>query len=302
MPRDAVLLPYAESDPLAQTWFMGFVQGMRALGWNDGRNLRTEVRWTGGVVDRLQPPAKELVGQQPDVVLAVTTPAVNAVMRETRTTPIVFMQVTEPVAQGLVASLSRPGGNITGITLFEPEMGGKWLQVLKEIAPATNRAAILFNPDTAPYYRLFMRSIEAAAASLNVRALEAPVRSLAEIGAAIASLAREEGGGLIAMADGFTTIHRDMIIALAAQYRLPAVYNGRPFVLDGGLVSYGGAGDDMQRRAANFVDRILKGTKPADLPVELPTKFELVINLKTAKALGVDIPLTLLTRADAVIE
>jgi putative ABC transport system substrate-binding protein len=297
-----MLTPYAESDPEAQTWFEAFVQRMQALGWTDGRNIRIDVRWAGGEVDRIQRLAKELVDLQPEVVFAMTTPSVKAVLRETHTIPIVFTQVTDPVAQGLVESLVRPSGNITGFTIFEPEIAGKLVQVLKDIAPATARAAVIFNPDTAPYYKLYMSSIEAAAASLAMRAFEAPAHSGAEIEAAISALAREPAGGVIAMSDGFTVIHRDLIIALAARNRLPAAYPFRFFVATGGLISYGVDLTDMQRRAAVYVDRILKGAKPAHLPVQQPTKYELVINLKTAKALGIEVPPTLLARADEVIE
>jgi putative tryptophan/tyrosine transport system substrate-binding protein len=302
MPRIAVLTPYSENDPEAQTWFKAFVEAMQALGWVDGHNIRIDVRWAGGVVDRIQRLAKELVDLKPEVVFAMTTPSVKAVLRETRTIPIVFTQVTDPVAQGLVESLVRPSGSITGFTLFEPEIGGKLVQVLKEIAPATARAAVIFNPDTAPYYKLYMSSIEAAAASLAMKAFEAPAHNRPEIEAAISALASEPAGGVIAMSDGFTVIHRDLIIALAARYRLPAAYPFSVFVTDGGLISYGVDLRDMQRRAAIYVDRILKGAKPVDLPIQQPTKFEFIINLKTAVALGLEVPTTLLSRADAVIE
>src|SRR5262249_11006540 len=275
MPRVAVLTPYAESDPEAQAWFKAFVQGMQAVGWTDGRNIRIDVRWAGGEADRIQGLAKELVDLQPEVIFAMTTPSVNAVLRETRSIPIVFTQVTDPVAQGLVESLVRPSGNITGFTIFEPEIAGKLVQVLKDIAPATARAAVIFNPDTAPYYKLYMSSIEAAAASLVMTAFEPPAPSGTEIEAAISALAREPAGGVIAMSDGFTVIHRDLIIALAARYRLPAAYPFRFFVATGGLISYGVDLTDMQRRAAVYVDRILKGAKPAHLPVQQPTKYEL---------------------------
>ena len=300
--RIGVLTYSSENDPEGQAYIAAFREGLQGLGWTEGGNIRIDIRWTSGEVGPMQTFAKELVGLQPDVFLAISTPAVKAAQHETRTVPIVFTQVTDPVAQGLVESLERPGGNITGITIFEPEIGGKWLQVLKEIAPTTARAAVIFNPSTAPYYRLYMRSIEAAAVALGVKVLEAPVHSRAEIETAIAMLAREPGGGVIAMSDLFPVVHRDLIIALTARYRLPAVYFLRSLVTDGGLISYGVDLNDMQRRAATFVDRILKLAKPADLPVELPTKFELVINQTTAKTLGLDIPLTLLTRADEVIE
>ena len=300
--RIGVLTFSSENDPEGTGHIAAFREGLQGLGWTDGRNIRIDIRWTSGEVGPMQTFAKELVGLQPDVFLAISTPAVKAALNETRTVPIVFTQVTDPVAQGLVESLERPGGNITGITIFEPEIGGKWLQVLKEIAPMTARAAVIFNPNTAPYYRLYMRSIEAAAVALGVKVLEAPVQSRAEIETAIAMLAREPGGGVITMSDLFPVVHRDLIIALTARYRLPAVYFLRSLVTDGGLISYGVDLTDMQRRAATFVDRILKGAKPADLPVELPTKFALVINQTTAKTLGLNIPLTLLTRADEVIE
>jgi ABC-type uncharacterized transport system substrate-binding protein len=302
VPRVGVLLPYAESDSLGQTWLKEFVQAMQAAGWTDGRNIQVEVRWASGMVDRIQRVAKELVELQPQVVFAMTTPSVNAVRRESRTIPIVFTQVTDPVAQGLVESLDRPGGSITGFTILEPEIGGKLVQVLKEIAPQTMRAAVIFNPDTAPYYKLYMNASEAAVASFAMKTIEAPAHNGTEIEAAISALAREPGGGVIAMSDGFTVIHRDLIISLAARFRLPAAYPFRFFVDDGGLISYGVDLNDMQRRAAGYVDRILKGAAPANLPVQLPTKYELVINLKTAKALGLEVPATLLARADEVIE
>jgi putative ABC transport system substrate-binding protein len=302
MRRIAVLVPYAESDPLAQTWLKSFVQAMQAVGWTNGRNIVIDVRWAGGLVDRIQRLAKELVDLQPEVVFAMTTPSVKAVLRETRTIPIVFTQVTDPVAQGLVESLDRPGGSITGFTALEPESCGKLVQVLKEISPQTARAGVIFNPDTAPYYKLYMSAAEAAGASWEVKTFEAPARNRAEIEAAISALAREPAGSVIAMSDGFTVANRDLIIALAARYRLPAAYPFRFFVADGGLISYGVDLNDMQRRAAGYVDRILKGAKPASLPVHLPNKYELVINLKTAKALGLEIPPNVLARADEVIE
>ena len=253
MPRVAVLMPYAESDSLAQTWLTAFMQAMQAVGWTDGRNIRVDIRWAGGMADRIQRLAKELVDLQPEVVFAMTTPSVNAVLRETHTIPIVFTQVTDPVAQGLVGSLDRPGGSITGFTILEPEIGGKLVQVLKEIAPQTVRAAVIFNPDTAPYYELYMSASEAAVASFAMKIFEAPVHNRAEIEAAISALARQPAGGVIAMSDGFTVVHRDLIIALAARYRLPAAYPFRFFVADGGLISYGVDLNDMQRRAAGAV-------------------------------------------------
>jgi putative ABC transport system substrate-binding protein len=300
--RVAVLNPLAASDLEGQSWVKAFTQGFAALGWTDGVNVRIDTRWAGGEVSQLRKFAKELVDLHPDVILAMTTPSVDAILRETHAIPIVFTLVTDPVAQGLVQSLVRPGGNITGFTIFEPEIGSKWVQVLKEIAPETRHAAVIFNPDTAPYYRLYMSSIEAAGASFALKTFETPVHSRVEIEAAISTLAREPAGAVISMSDSFTVAHRDLIIALAAQHHLPAVYPFRFEAMNGGLISYGVDLINMNRRAASYVDRILKGEKPADMPVQLPTKFELVINLKTAKVLGLDIPPTLLARADEVIE
>ena len=288
--RVAVLNPLAASDLEGQSWVKAFTQGFAALGWTDGVNVRIDTRWGGGEVSQLPKFAKELVDLHPDVILAMTTPSVDAILRETHAIPIVFTLVTDPVAQGLVETLVRPGRNITGFTIFEPEIGSKWLQVLKEIAPKTTRVAVIFNPDTAPYYRLYMNSIEVAGASFAVKTIEAAVHSRVEIEAAISTLAREPAGAVISMSDSFTVAHRDLIIALAAQYRLPAVYPFRFQATDGGLISYGVDLSDMNRRAAIYVDSILKGEKPADLPVELPTKFEMVINLKTARTLGFEIP------------
>jgi putative tryptophan/tyrosine transport system substrate-binding protein len=303
MLRVGVLISYAERDPLAEIWFRAFVDEMQALGWIDGRNVRLDVRWAGGVAaDRLQGIAKELIDLQSDVVFAMTTPSVKAVLRASRTVPIVFTQVTDPVAQGLAESLNQPGANVTGITLFENGIGSKLMEVLKEIAPQTTRVAVIFNPNTAPYYKLYMSAIEVAAASFAMKAFEAPAHNRAEIETVISALVREPAGGVIPIPDIFTVVNRDLIIALAARYRLPAMYPFRFFVSDGGLVSYGVDLSDMQRRAAGYVDRILKGAKAADLPVQLPTKYELVINLKTAKTLGLNIPTSLLARADEVIE
>jgi putative ABC transport system substrate-binding protein len=303
MRRIGVLMSYAESDPLAQIWFKAFLEEMKAVGWIDGRNVRLDVRWAGGVTaDRLQGLAKELVDLQPDVVFAMTTPSVKAVLRASRTVPIVFTQVTDPVAQGLIESLNQPGRSLTGITLFEREIGSKLMQVLKEIAPRTTRVAVIFNPDTAPYYKLYMGAIEVAAASFAMKAFEAPAHNRAEIETVLSALISEPTVGVIPIPDVFTVANRDLIIALSARYRLPAIYPFHFFVAEGGLISYGVDLSDMQRRAADYVDRILKGAKPTDLPVQLPTNYMLTINLKTAKALGLDVPALLQQRADEVIE
>jgi ABC-type uncharacterized transport system substrate-binding protein len=246
--------------------------------------------------------AKELVGLRPDVILAHTTPATLAVHQETRTIPIVFVQVVDPIASGFVASFSRPGGNVTGFTTVEPTMGGKWLDVLKEIAPRVARVAVLFNPATAPYSEPYLNSFKAAAASLGVEPIVAPVLDASTLESVLAAQAREPNGGLIVMPDIFTTNHRAEITLLAARYRLPAVYPFRYFTQIGGLLSYGSDPFDQVWRATTYVDRILKGEKPSELPVQAPVKFELVINLKTAKTLGLDVPWILQQRADEVIE
>jgi putative ABC transport system substrate-binding protein len=300
--RVAVLHGSAERDPVGQSSLNAFREGLAALGWASGLNVQIDVRWTNMEVNEIRRLARELLDLHPDVVFASTTPSVNAIFSENHDIPIVFAAVTDPVAQGLVETLARPGRRITGFTVFEPEIGTKWMQVIKEIAPETTRAAIIFNPDTAPYYGLYKRSIEAAGASLAVKAIEAPVHSRANIEAAISMLAREPAGAVIALPDAFLDVHRDLIIAGAANYRLPAVYHFKFYATDGGLISYGVDLIDMYRRAAGYVDRILRGEKPGDLPVQHPTKFELVINLKTAKALGLTIPETLLATADEVIQ
>jgi putative ABC transport system substrate-binding protein len=246
--------------------------------------------------------AKELVALQPDLILSQSTPNTAALLQQTRTIPIVFVQVTDPVGSGFVASISRPGGNVTGFSLAEQTMAGKWLELLKEIAPSVNRVALLFNPATATFAEIYLNSFKAAAASFAVEAIGAPVRSTSELEPVIAEQAREPNGGLIVMPDIFMTGHRSEITLLAARYRLPAVYPFRYFTEIGGLLSYGNDPVDLVRRAATYADRILKGEKPSELPVQAPIKFELVINLKTAKALGLDVPWILQQRADEVIE
>jgi putative ABC transport system substrate-binding protein len=278
------------------------VQGLQQLGWADGRNVRIDYRWANGDIDRMRAFAKELVELRPDVILSNTTPATAALQRETRTIPIVFVIVSDPVGAGLVASLPRPGGNITGFINIEASLGGKWLELLKEIAPAVRRVAIMFNPDTAPGGgSYFQGPFEAAAKSLAVEPMTAPVRSDAEIESVITSLGREQGG-LVVMTDGYMTVHRGRIISAAAQGSVPAIYAESFSPKDGGLLSYGANYLDIFRHAVTYVDRILRGTTPGDLPVQVPSLFELVINLRTAKALSLQIPPTLLARADEVIE
>jgi putative ABC transport system substrate-binding protein len=279
------------------------MQGLAELGWTDGGNVRMEVRWAGGNVDRLRMFAKELVDLQPDVTLATSTPATAALQQATRTIPIVFAGISDPVGAGFVTSLSRPGGNLTGFINMEGAFAGKWLEVLTEIAPGIKRAAIMFNPDTAPgggsYY---LPSFDAAARKLKVEPIAARVRSVAEIETVITSLGREPGGSLVVMPDIFVETHRGQIILFAARNNVPAIYSQSVFARDGGLLSYGADRVNIFRRSASYVDRILKGEKPADLPVQAPIKYELVINLKTAKALGIEMPASVLARADEVIE
>jgi putative tryptophan/tyrosine transport system substrate-binding protein len=294
--RVGVLMPY--DDPLAKALVSAFIQALAGLGWTDGRNVRMDLRY-GDDINRMRALAQELVGLQPDIILAASTPVTAAVQRETRTIPIVF--VGDPVASGVVARLDRPSRNITGFVNFEATLGGKWLELLSEIAPGLKRAAIMFNPDTAPA-STYMPLFETAARSLKVVPITAPVQSVVEIETAIIALGREPGGGLVVMPDVFMTAHRVPIISAAARNNVPAVYPVSAFARDGGLLSYGIHQVDLFRRAATYVDRILRGEKPGDLPVQFPTKYELFLNLRTAKALGLTIPETLLATADEVIQ
>jgi putative tryptophan/tyrosine transport system substrate-binding protein len=303
MRRIGVLMGLNENDPEATLWLSGFTQGLQELGWIDGGNVRLDVRWASGSSDRTRIFAKELVNLRPDVILSHGTPVTAALQQETRTIPIVFVTVADPVGHGYVANLSRPGGNLTGFVFTEGEMGGKWLELLTEVAPGIKRAAIMFNPDTAPHRGLFyLPSFEAAARSHKVEPITAPVHSDAEIETAITSLVRAPGSGLVVMGDPFMVVHRGPAIVLAVRNNLPAVYFHAVFARDGGLLSYGPDNRDIFRRAASYVDRILRGAKPAELPVQIPTKFELVINLRTAKTLGLTIPPVLLLRADQIIK
>jgi putative ABC transport system substrate-binding protein len=273
------------------------------LGWTDGRNVRIDYRWAAGAVERTRTFAKELIKLQPDVILSNSTPVTLALHRDIRTIPIVFTIVSDPVGAGLVAGLPRPGGNVTGFINIEASMGGKWLELLKEIAPGVRRTAFMFNPGTAPGGgSYFFGSFEAAARLLAVEPITAAVRTDADIERVVTELEREPGGGLIISPDSFMLVHRTSIISLAARNKVSAIYNLRAMVKDGGLLSYGADTWDIFRRAASYVDRILRGAKPADMPVQVPTKFELVVNLNIAKALGLDVPWSLLQRADEVTE
>jgi putative ABC transport system substrate-binding protein len=301
--RIGVLTGVSENDRGWKAGFSEFAQRLADLGWTVGRNVQVDVRFLADNVDRVRALAKELVDLQPDVILANTTPGTAALQRETLVIPIVFMAVSDPVGSGFVASLPRPGGNITGFIDTEASMAGKWLELLIEIAPGVKRAAIMFNPDTAPGRgSYFLPSFEAAARSLKVASIAAPVHSDIEIETVMTSLGREPGGGLVAMPDAYMHIHRALIIRLAARNNVPAVYYANLIPRAGGLLSYGANLGDIMLRAAVYVDRILRGAKPAELPVQLPTKFQLVLNLKTAKALGLTIPETLLATADEVIQ
>jgi putative ABC transport system substrate-binding protein len=303
MPRIGVLIEFDEVDPEAKGYLSGFTEGLAQLGWTDGRNVKIDVRWAAGSVVRMRTFAKELVDLKPDVIFSSSTPVTAAVQQETRTIPIVFAVVADPIGAGFVASLSRPGGNITGFTYVEAEMAGKWLELLTEIAPGTKRVAIMFNPDTAPGGGLyFLPLFETAARSSKVEPIVAPVRSDTEIELAINSLGREPGGGFVVETDAFMLVHRAPIIMLAARNNVPAVYPWGVVARDGGLLSYGTDLRDIWRRAAPYVDLILRGAKPADLPVQLPIKFEMTLNAKTAKALGLTVPQSILLRADEVIE
>jgi putative ABC transport system substrate-binding protein len=299
--RIGVLMPGDENDPALKPYVSAFTQALADLGWTDGRNVLMDLRWGALDVDRTQTLAHELVGLQPDIIVASTTPATATLQRLTRTIPIVFASVADPVGSGLVAALNQPGGNITGFAVLEATLGGKWLDLLLEIAPGLKRAAIMFNPDTSPA-AIYMPSLETAARSLKVVPITAPVRNDKEIETAIVELGREPGGGLVVMPDAFMNAHRIPIILAAVRSNIPAVYWHSDFVKDGGLLSYAPDLVDTYRGAATYVDRILRGAKPAELPVLMPTKFEMAVNLKTAKALGLAVPPSILLRADEVIE
>jgi putative ABC transport system substrate-binding protein len=299
--RIGVLLPWDENDPLAKASISAFIHALAGLGWTDGRNVRIDLRWEGGDINRARALAQELVGLQPDIILTGGSTVTVALQRETRTIPVVFAGGIDPVARGIVPRLNQPGGNITGFALLEATLGGKWLELLSEIAPGLKRAAFMFNPDTA-LASAYMPSLETAARSLKVASIIAPVHSDAEIETAIIALGREPGGGLVVVPDGFIAAHRVPIISAAARNKVPAVFWLSDFAREGGLLSYGPDLVDILRRAASYVDRILRGEKPGDLPVQFPTKFEMVVNRKTATALGLAIPPSILLRADEVIE
>jgi putative ABC transport system substrate-binding protein len=321
----AIVMSTNEGDPEGKIRLDAFVQALHELGWTSGGNAEITVRWIAGDAARIRAAATEFKALKPDIILATTTPVVAALRELGPNCPIVFVVVSDPVGSGFVESLARPGGNITGFINIEASLGGKWLELLKEIAPRTKRVALLFNPETAPYVDYYLIPFKAAAASVGIVPLSAPVRAVSEIGPTIAALAgvrltalgvkntaeiepaisgfaREPNGGLLVLPNPITIGNRKEIAALAIKHRLPAIYAYRYFVTDGGLMSYGAEPAGVFRRAAGYVDRILKGEKPGDLPVQAPTQYELVINLKTAKALGLTVPPQTLARADEVIE
>ena len=299
--RVGALMAFTDKDQEAQARLAAFREGLQKLGWIEGRNIEIDLRWAGSGAALMQV-AKELVEQQPELILSSDTLTTAALLQQTGTIPIIFGAVTDPIGSGFVSSFTRPAGNLTGFVSMEPTVASKWVELVKEIAPGVNRLALLFNPTTAPYFEYYISPFKAAAASFGVEAIIAPIHDIAELESAIAAQAREPNSGLIVMPDSFMTLHRVEIASLAAQHSLPSIYYLRLFAESGGLLSYGNDLVDNFRRAAVYADRILKGTKPSDLPVQAPVKFELVINARTAKALGLTVPLTLRALADEVIE
>jgi putative tryptophan/tyrosine transport system substrate-binding protein len=301
MARIGVLMPTATDDPLGQSRLTAFLQALAQLGWTEGRNTRIDIRWSAADADRIRRYAAELVALAPDVILAATSSSVAALQQATRALSIIFVQVADPVGAGFVASLAQPGGTTTGFTLYEYTIGPKWLELLKEVAPRVTRAGLVRDASNVGEIALF-GAVRSAAPAMGMDSSPLAVRDAAEIERDVTAFAREPNGGLVVLAGVAAAVHREQIIRLAARYRLPAVYPDHLFVTAGGLISYGPDRIDQFRRAASYVDRILKGEKPADLPVQAPTKYELAINLRTAKALGLDLPASVLARADEVIE
>jgi putative ABC transport system substrate-binding protein len=300
MRRVGVLMPYPEGDAEGQASVAALQRGLQDLGWTEGRNIRFDIRWAGGNPDKARAFAKELIGMTPDVIVPSSNQITSILQQETRTIPIVFVLVGDPVGSGYVASMAQPGGNLTGFAVLENAIAGKWLEILNQIAPQVSRVGFILHPETPAHVGL-LRAAEAAAPA-GVKVIPLGVHNAAEIERAVATFAAETNGGLIAAPHAITVANRDLIVELAARYRLPAVYAFRIFATRGGLVSYGTNPFEMFRQGASYVDRILKGAKPADLPAQFPTKYELVINLKTAKPLDLTVPSQLLARADEVIE
>jgi putative tryptophan/tyrosine transport system substrate-binding protein len=302
MRRIGVMATLAEGDPVGERYMVAFREGLEALGWAESRNLRLDIRRATPDAESIERSAKELVALQPDLILTPNTPTTAALQKQTRIIPILFVNVSDPIGSGFVASLSQPGGNITGFLTFEFSIGGKWLELLKEIAARVTKVAVIFNPNTAPYAELFVKPLKVAAASFGVDVLVAPVRDVSETEAVLAAQAQEANRGLIVIPDVFLLARRAEVTALAARYRVPAIYPFRAFTDVGGLVSFGNDNISIYRRAATYADSILRGAKPGELPLQFPVKFELVINRKTAVALGLDVPASFYWRADEVIE
>jgi len=304
MRRIGVLLGNAESDPQSQAGLAKFTKALQDLGWNVGRNIAIDYRWGAADLGRMAALAKELVALKPDLIVASTTPVVEALQRETKTIPIIFVVVSDPVGSGFVNSLPRPGGNTTGFINVESSLSGKWVELLKEVVPHLSGAALLFNPETAPFFNYFLQPFESAARASAIEPTTAPVRTPGDIERAFAELGERQDTGVVVLVDVFTAKRSilDVIISAAARNRVPTIYPYRYMVAAGGLVSYGVDNTDLYRRAGDYVDRILKGANPAELPVQLPTVFELAVNLKTAKSLGITIPGTVIARADEVVE
>jgi putative ABC transport system substrate-binding protein len=302
MRRVGVLMSYAATQAEGQAAINAFIQGLRQLGWNEGQNLRLDIRWNAGDLGLAKIYAAQLIGSMPDVLLAASTANLNVMRQATSATPIVFTGVSDPVEQGFVPSLTHPGGNVTGFSTYEYSIGGKWLELLREAAPGLTRVAVVFSPETSPQSRFYMRALDAAASSVGVSTTALPVRTPAEIEAGLRSFAREPNGALILLPDAFTRLNYPLIVDLTLRYRLPSIAPSADFTSRGGLISYQADLVEPLRLAAGYVDRILKGEKPGDLPVQLATKVELTLNLKTARSLGITFPLTLLGRADEVIE
>jgi putative tryptophan/tyrosine transport system substrate-binding protein len=300
--RLGVLMSTNENDPVARSRVAAFREGLAELGWREGNNLAIEWRWTGGDIARTRAYAAELVQLAPDVLLSNGTPATAALKQATTTIPIVFAVVNDPVAQGIIASMAHPGGNITGFSFLEYSMVGKSLEMLKQIAPLTTRVAVMFNPDTYPYYEIHLKSFETVARRLSLDLSAAPVRSATDIDDVVAKLGQQPGSTILVTPDPFMLVHRNAVIRAAAQYRVPATYSYRQNVNEGGLTSYGADASDIFLRSASYIDRILKGAAPGDLPAQAPVKFEIAINVKTARALGLDVPPDLLALADEVVE
>jgi putative ABC transport system substrate-binding protein len=300
--RIAVLMNNAEDDPEGQARAEAFRQGLQALGWIEGKNLRIDWYWTAGDIGRTRSNVTELAGRPPDIIVANGRVTVSEAVQAIRSIPIIFVLVNDPVGQGFISSLARPGGNVTGFTFFEYSMFGKSLELLKKVAPALTRVACIFNPDMAAYYDQFLPAFETDARQYSIKLIVARAGTEAEIDTAVADLAAAPGGGLIVLPDAYTLVHRDLIVQSTAEHRIPAIYSYRQVVKEGGLMSYGPETSDIFQRSASYVDRILKGANPAELPAQAPVKFEFAINLKTATALGLTAPLTVVALADEVIE